>query len=56
MKKVGKSRESRRRSAAKDLTARRSTGVKGGDTKNEKVSHSEFVIVKLVDAATPKVN
>jgi len=49
-KKPGKTRGSARRSTAKDLTVKKGGGVKGGE-----VNHSEFKIVKLLDAATPKL-
>jgi type VI protein secretion system component Hcp len=49
-KKSGKARAKSRRPAARDLTARKGGGVKGGE-----VHHSEFSIVKLVDKASPKL-
>jgi type VI protein secretion system component Hcp len=49
-KKSGKARAKSPRPAARDLTARKGGGVKGGD-----VRHSEFSIVKLVDKASPKL-
>jgi type VI protein secretion system component Hcp len=49
-KKSGKARAKSPRPAARDLTARKGGRVKGGE-----VHHSEFHIVKLADAATPKL-
>ena len=49
-KKPGKKRGSTRRSTARDLAVKKGGGVKGGE-----VNHSEFKIVKLLDAATPKL-
>jgi len=49
-KKSSKTRGSARRSTAKDLTVKKGGGAKGGG-----VNHSEFHIVKLVDAASPKL-
>jgi len=51
-KKPGKKRGSARRSTAKDLTVKKAGGVKAGA---ERINHSEFKIVKLLDAATPKL-
>ena len=48
-KKSGKARAKTRRPAARDLTARKGGGVKGGE-----VSHSELSITKVVDKASPK--
>ena len=50
-----KASKSRSRSKVKDLSPRRSSKVKGGDTSTGKVTHSDFVIVKTVDVATPKL-
>jgi type VI protein secretion system component Hcp len=49
-KKAGKTRGNARRPTAKDLTVKKGGGVKGGG-----VNHSEFSIVKLLDASTPKL-
>jgi type VI protein secretion system component Hcp len=55
-KKPGKTRGSARRSTAKDLAVKKGGGVKGGAGRSaEQVNHSEFKIVKLLDAATPKL-
>jgi len=48
--KPGNKRGNARRPTAKDLTVKKAGGVKGGE-----VNHSEFRIVKLLDAATPKL-
>jgi len=49
-KKPGKTRGSARRSTAKDLTVKKAGGVKAG---GERVQHSEFKIVKLLDKTSP---
>ena len=49
-KKPSKTRGSARRSTAKDLTVKKAGGVKAGA---ERVHHSEFNFVKLLDKASP---
>lgn len=48
-KKPSKTRGSARRSTAKDLTVKKAGGVKAGA---ERVHHSEFKFVKLLDKAS----
>jgi type VI protein secretion system component Hcp len=50
-----KASKARTRSKVKDLSPRRSSKVKGGDKSGDRVTHSDFVIVKTTDVATPKL-